>query len=85
MHNTFANAGSTKNSNLQSVHARYGPQQARQRRQSRTGNDLNTESELYANIDVASHFDNLGELHGLFSGALKIVNGKNLQAGVIDL
>jgi hypothetical protein len=39
---------------------------------------LNTESKLDANVDVACHLHNLGELNGLLSGRLKVVDGEDL-------
>jgi len=31
-----------------------------------------------------THLDNLGKLHSLLGGALEVVDGENLEAGVVD-
>lgn len=46
---------------------------------------LNTEGELDANVDVAGHLDDLGELHRLLGGGLQVVDGEDLEAGVVEL
>jgi len=46
---------------------------------------LNTKGELDADVDVAGHLDDLGELHRLLGGSLQIVDGEDLEAGVVEL
>lgn len=46
---------------------------------------LNTKSELDANVDVARHLDDLGELHRLLGGGLQVIDGEDLEAGVVEL
>lgn len=46
---------------------------------------LNTEGEFDADVNVARHLDDLGELDGLLGGGLQIVDGEDLKAGVVDL
>lgn len=46
---------------------------------------LNTKSELDANIDVAGHLNDLGELHRLLGGGLQVIDGEDLEAGVVEL
>lgn len=46
---------------------------------------LDTKSELDADVDVAGHLDDLGELDGLLSGVLEILDGEDLKAGLVDL
>lgn len=46
---------------------------------------LNTESEFNADIDVAGHFHDFGELYGFLSSALKVFDAEDLEAGFINL
>jgi hypothetical protein len=46
---------------------------------------LETESEFDADINVAGHLDDLGELDRLLGGGLQIVDGEDLEAGVVEL
>jgi hypothetical protein len=46
---------------------------------------LNTESEFDADINVAGHLDDLGELDRLLGSGLQIVDGEDLEAGVVEL
>lgn len=46
---------------------------------------LDSKGELDADVDLAGHLDDLGELDGLFGSALEVLNGEDLQAGLVDL
>lgn len=46
---------------------------------------LDTEGELDADVDLAGHLDDLGELDGLLGGVLEVFDGEDLQAGLVDL
>lgn len=46
--------------------------------------DLDTQGELDTDVDVAGHLDDLGELDGLLSGGLEVLDGEDLQAGLVD-
>lgn len=46
---------------------------------------LNTKGELDADVDVAGHLDDLGELHRLLGGSLQVIDGEDLEAGVVEL
>ena len=46
---------------------------------------LDAESELDADVDLAGHLDDLGELDGLLGGVLEVLDGEDLQAGLVDL
>ena len=46
---------------------------------------LDTEGEFDADIDVAGHLDDFGELDGFLGGGLEVVDGEDLQAGFVDL
>lgn len=48
-------------------------------------NLLDTQGELNTDIDLAGHLDDLGELDGLLSSALEVLNGEDLQARLVDL
>jgi len=45
----------------------------------------NAKGELDANVDITRLLDNLRELHGLCGGVLQVVDGEDLEAGVVDL
>lgn len=42
--------------------------------------ELNTKSELDADVDIAGHFDDFGELNGFFGCGLEVVDGEDLEA-----
>lgn len=46
---------------------------------------LDAESELDADVDLAGHLHHLGELDGLLGGVLEVLDGEDLQAGLVDL
>ena len=46
--------------------------------------DLDTQGELNTDIDIAGHLDDLGELDGLLGGVLEVLDGEDLQAGLVD-
>lgn len=46
---------------------------------------LDSKGELDADVDLAGHLDDLGELDGLFGGVLEVLDGEDLQAGLVDL
>lgn len=46
---------------------------------------LDTESEFHANVNFAGHLDNLRELDGLLGGVLEVLDGEDLEAGLVDL
>ena len=46
---------------------------------------LNTEGEFDADVNVARHLDDLGELDRLLGGGLQVVDGEDLEAGVVKL
>ena len=46
---------------------------------------LNTKSEFDTDIDVARHLDDLRELHRLLGGGLQVIDGEDLEAGVVEL
>jgi hypothetical protein len=46
---------------------------------------LNTKGELDTNVDITGHLDHLGELDRLLSRGLEVVNGEDLEAGVVEL
>lgn len=48
-------------------------------------NRLDSEGELDTDVDLAGHLDDLGELHGLFGGVLEVLDGEDLEAGLVDL
>lgn len=48
-------------------------------------NSLDAEGELNTDVDLAGHLDDLGELDGLLSGVLEILDGEDLKAGLVDL
>lgn len=47
--------------------------------------DLNTKGEFNADINVPGHLDDLGELDGLLSGDLEILDREDLEARFADL
>jgi hypothetical protein len=51
----------------------------------RTSIPLDSKGELDTNIDLTGHLDNLGELDGLLGGVLEVLDGEDLQAGLVDL
>lgn len=46
---------------------------------------LDTEGKLDANVNLTGHLHNLGELDGLLSSRLQVLNREDLEAGVVDL
>lgn len=48
-------------------------------------NFLDSKGELNADVDVTGHLDDLGELDGLLGGGLEVLDGEDLQAGLVDL
>jgi hypothetical protein len=46
---------------------------------------LDTESKFDAHINIASHLDDLGELDGLFGGALEVFDTEDFEVGVVKL
>jgi hypothetical protein len=49
------------------------------------GRNLDSEGELDADVDVTGHLDDLGELDGLLGGGLEVLDGEDLEAGLVDL
>ena len=45
---------------------------------------LNAQVELYADVDIAGHLDDLGELHALLGGRLQVVDAEDLEAALVD-
>jgi hypothetical protein len=48
-------------------------------------NPLDAEGELNTDVDLAGHLNDLGELDGLLSGVLEVLDGEDLKAGLVDL
>jgi hypothetical protein len=46
---------------------------------------LDTKGEFDTNVDVACHLDHLGELNRLLRGSLEVVDGEDLETGLVDL
>lgn len=46
---------------------------------------LDSKGELDADVDLAGHLNDLGELDGLLGGVLEVLDGEDLQAGLVDL
>lgn len=47
-------------------------------------NALNAQVELYTDVDIAGHLDDLGELHALLGGGLEVVDAEDLEATLVD-
>jgi hypothetical protein len=61
------------------LHSRYNPPQLVRLR------NLDTEVELDANVDVAGHLYNFGELDGLLGCGLQIVDREDFKTRLVDL
>lgn len=46
---------------------------------------LDAQGELDTDVDLTGHLDDLGELDGLLSGVLEVLDGEDLKAGLVDL
>ena len=46
---------------------------------------LDAQGELNANVNFTIHLDDLRELNRLFGGDLQVIDGENLQTGLVDL
>lgn len=46
---------------------------------------LDAEGELNTDVDLAGHLDDLGELDGLLGSALEVLDGEDLESGLVDL
>jgi hypothetical protein len=44
-----------------------------------------TKRKLHADVNLARHLDNLGEIHDLLGSFLQICDGEDLEAGIVDL
>lgn len=72
------------------MHGPLLPEHIRQKKKTQTQvlqglTCLDAEGELDANVDLAGHLDDLGELDGLLGGVLEVLDGEDLQAGLVDL
>ena len=48
-------------------------------------NDLDSKCELDPDVDITCHFHDLGELHRFLGCGLQVVDGEDLEAGLVDL
>lgn len=46
---------------------------------------LDAKCELDTNVDISCHLDDLGELASLLCCALEVIDGENLESGLLDL